>query len=95
MTKEDIITMARECGIPSSELYHANLERFAALAIAAERNSTWTPEHWTEYERGIAAAEREACIADVQLCIPRSGHSTPEIVFAKKAIDRIRARGQS
>ena len=63
--------------------------------VSAERNRTWTPGHWTEYERGIAAAEREACIADIQLCIPRSGHSTPEIVFAKKAIDRIRARGQS
>ncbi len=74
VTKEDIIAMARECGIPSSELYHPNLERFAAI---------------------VMAAEREACIADVQLCIPRSGHGTPEIVFAKKAIDRIRERGNT
>ena len=26
-----------------------------------ERNRVWTQEHWTEYERSIAAAEREAC----------------------------------
>jgi len=35
----------------------------AAIALRAaldrERNKTWTPEHWTEYERGIVAAERE------------------------------------
>ena len=30
-------------------------------AMQAERNRTWTQEHWTEYERSIAAAEREAC----------------------------------
>jgi hypothetical protein len=74
VTKEDIIKMARECGIPSSELYHANLERFAAI---------------------VMASEREVCIADIQLCIPRSGNSTPEIVFAKKAIDRIRERSNT
>jgi hypothetical protein len=34
---------------------------FAALVAAAERNRTWTQAHWTEYERSIAAAEREAC----------------------------------
>jgi len=26
------------------------LESFAALVRADERNRTWTPEHWTEYE---------------------------------------------
>ena len=67
MNKEDIIRMAREAGV------HAEytpgmvplLERFAALVAAAERNRTWTQEHWTEYERNIAAAakaeENEAC----------------------------------
>jgi len=26
-----------------------------------ELNRTWTQEHWTEYERSIAATERDAC----------------------------------
>ena len=39
MTKEDIIAMARECGIPSGELYHPNLERFGAIVIASEREA--------------------------------------------------------
>lgn len=37
------------------------LQAFAELVRADERNRTWTQEHWTEYERSIAAAEREAC----------------------------------
>ena len=37
------------------------IERFAALVREDERNRTWTQEHWTEYERSIAAVEREAC----------------------------------
>lgn len=40
MTNNDIIRMARECGIPSDELYHPNLERFAALVAAAEREKS-------------------------------------------------------
>jgi hypothetical protein len=41
------------------------------------------------------AAEREACIVDIQMCIPRSGHDTPEMLFAKKVMERIRARGDN
>ena len=37
MNRDDVIRMAREAGLPSSELYHGNLERFAALVAAAER----------------------------------------------------------
>jgi len=61
---EDIIRMAREAGIRDCTCNgdFGCLERFAALVSAAERNRTWTQEHWTEYERSIAAAEREACM---------------------------------
>ena len=38
-----------------------DVDAMVALARADERNRTWTQEHWTEYERSIAAAEREAC----------------------------------
>jgi hypothetical protein len=62
--------MAREAGC--DELYAErvligihfkihSLRAFEALVRADERNRTWTQEHWTEYERSIAAAEREAC----------------------------------
>jgi hypothetical protein len=52
------------------------LERFEALVRADERNRTWTQEHWTDYERSIAAAEREACAKvceALQDCGPENG----------------------
>ena len=63
--KEDNIAMARRAGAhdDGNEVRFVELrylERFAALVRADERNRTWTQEHWTEYERSIAAAEREA-----------------------------------
>jgi hypothetical protein len=77
MTRDDIIRMAREAGFEiglnehegsifnphtnDNESLNDELERFAALVAAAERNRKWTQDHWTEYERSIAAAEREAC----------------------------------
>jgi hypothetical protein len=66
----DTIDIAREAGLIdprdaySEEHVQAVLEdlkAFEALVRADERNRTWTQEHWTEYERSIAAAEREAC----------------------------------
>jgi hypothetical protein len=72
MDKDDIIRMAREAGwrvdsegeILEGDGWHIQtdiVERFAELVAAAERNRTWTQDHWTEYERSIAATEREAC----------------------------------
>ena len=65
MNRDDIIRMAREAGISKpwdqEPVKWETLERFANLVAAAERNRTWTQDHWTEYERSIAAAEREAC----------------------------------
>jgi hypothetical protein len=59
--KRTIMEMAREANLPSCHTTHPKaLERFAALVRADERNRTWTPENWTEYERSIAAQEREA-----------------------------------
>jgi hypothetical protein len=60
--------MARETKLPydfvtGEPLYAEKLEAFAESVRADERNKTWTPEHWTEYERSIAATEREACHA--------------------------------
>jgi|688.fasta_scaffold2427362_1 hypothetical protein len=72
MDKDDIIRMAREAGwrvdsegeILEGDGWHIQtdiVELFAELVAAAERNRTWTQDHWTEYERSIAATEREAC----------------------------------
>ena len=59
--KRTIMEMARDCGINFHQAGWPELERFAELVRADERNRTWTQEHWTEYENSIAAAEREAC----------------------------------
>ena len=39
----------------------ANLRWLEEIVREDERNRTWTQQHWTDYERSIAAAEREAC----------------------------------
>jgi hypothetical protein len=70
MTKDDIIKLMQQACDPDKKpawhndfwtITQEELERFAALVAAAERNRKWTQDHWTEYERSIAAAEREAC----------------------------------
>jgi uncharacterized protein YifE (UPF0438 family) len=69
----DTIDMARESGLLPIlnedafqkwewEKTKKVLKRFEALVRADERNRTWTQENWTEYERSIAAQEREACL---------------------------------
>jgi hypothetical protein len=57
------VDMAREAGFTDGELAFMgdNFKRFEALVRADERTRTWTQEHWTEYERSIAAVEREVC----------------------------------
>jgi len=62
----DTIDMAREAGADIGTsgrwlMTQAELDRLVALVRADERNRTWTQEHWTDYERNIAATEREAC----------------------------------
>jgi hypothetical protein len=74
------------------------LEAFAELVRADERNKTWTPEHWTEYERSIAETEREGCHALRQtLSNPHhcqvSAHAYDMAIAAYGAA--IRARGQT
>jgi len=48
-----------------------------------------------EFAKLVAQHEREACIVDIQMHIPRSGRHTPEYQRAMKMIERIRARGQA
>jgi len=70
------------------------LKRFEALVRADERNRTWTQEHWTEYERSIAAVEREACAVIAKT--PISGEQDDITMQAKDRVaTAIRARGQA
>jgi hypothetical protein len=88
------IEMAREAGF---NLEHGfllrvtgideDLERFADLIRADERNKTWTPREWTEYERSIAAAEREACERAIEELLPDADRGD--------CAAAIRARGQA
>ncbi len=84
MNRDDIIRMAEECGIPefeNNESQADNILRFATLVAAAERTRTWTQAHWTDYERSIAAAEREEC---AKVCDEEGLHITASIIRARE-----------
>ena len=86
------IEMAREAAGDDWKLFREfmpEIHRLAELIRADERNRTWTQEHWTEYERSIAASEREAC---ARVCLTE--WSTLGQMEAGEAFARvIRARG--
>ena len=92
--------MAREAGavFPADGSYHSferheDLEAFAKLVRADERNRTWTPEHWTEYERSIAAIEREACAKVCESYTDKS--DSDHEAHGYTCAYAIRARGQA
>ena len=87
--KRTIMEMAREVKMPydfvtGEPLYIDKLEAFAEFVRADERNRTWTQEHWTEYERSIAAQEREACAK--QLDALGCDHCAAAITAIKEAL---------
>jgi hypothetical protein len=49
--------------------------------------------HTNETVQMAIAIEREACISDIRMHIPRSGRDTLEYKMAMRMIERIRARG--
>jgi hypothetical protein len=94
MTRYDIVEMAHLAGLVmptggATENQWRAFEQFAALVAEATRNSTWTQEHWTEYERGIAEAERDAC---AQVCEEVVEHPS---LTPRHCAEAIRARGQA
>ena len=80
MTHDEIVKMAIEAKLPH---YWESGDEIVYI------------ERVTHFAKLVALHEREACIVDIQMCIPRSGHDTPEMIFAKKVMDRIRARGNT
>ena len=98
-----IIEMAREADIKFKTnvfcsdfcdgVYEDDLEAFAALVRANERSRTWTQENWTEYERSIAAVEREAC---AKVCDHMASRCNDIRAAAlESAAENIRARGNT
>ena len=101
MTRDDIIRMAREAGIDAEtdtlcryEGWVEPLEQFAALVVAAERNRTWPQDHWTEYERRIAAIEREECAKLAETTVCDTHLPTGVKIYGTRAAAAIRARGE-
>jgi hypothetical protein len=93
------IDMAREVKMPydfvtGEPIYLEKLKSFEALIRADERNRTWTQEHWTEYERSIAAVEREACAKVCEELPLVEGAKQMQRATLKDAAAAIRARGQ-
>ena len=72
-----------------SVAYEAGLVKGRKEGAAAERNRVWTQSDWTDYERDIAAAEREACAKVVEASPSYDWHR-----FACEVAAAIRARGQ-
>jgi hypothetical protein len=88
--------MAREADLIddtyASDWYVYQLKAFEALIRADERNRTWTQEHWTDYERSIAAAEREAC---AKVCDDAFSSSHAGRIVCDNLAYAIRARGNT
>jgi len=110
--RSEVIEMAKEAGVSAADALAFGhypfeidqLEHFAALVAAAERNRTWTQDHWTEYERNIAAAEREACAKVCEKIVDRpAGYNgqwegygnTKTHMTGYECAAAIRARGQA
>ena len=100
--KREIMEMAREAGIctwlkPPADVVE-RIEAFAELVREDERNRTWTQEHWTEYERNIAAAEREACAKVCEELVPNVLRTANDAsvwdVATLDCAEAIRARGE-
>lgn len=97
--RQSILRVCRVAGADSDfniVAFNAYCDSLMALGAAAERNRTWTQDHWTEYERSIAAAakaeEREAC---AKVCDQRATEDNWEGFYAAQCAEAIRARGET
>jgi hypothetical protein len=101
LERDDILRMVREVADKDkvdpvhNDMVTLTVDELSKL-LAAERNRTWTKDHWTAYEHSIAAAEREAILKIARNC----RHSThvietnpPLSMGVQTIIDAILARG--
>lgn len=82
MTQDEIIEMARQAG------FHIYNNCADGIVPDLERFLKLVDAKAT-------AKEREACIVDIQMHIPRSGRDTLEYKMAMRMIERIKARGEA
>jgi hypothetical protein len=90
MNSEEIIEMAKK----------ADLVTWLNTSQNFSSGVWWIEAHEPDdclfkFAKLVAQHEREACIVDIQMHIPRSGRHTPEYQMAMRMIERIRARGQA
>lgn len=86
MKQDEIIEMARQAGFLISDI---------GLFLDDEDNQASDDELLEAFAKLVAAKERDACIVDIQMHIPRSGRDTLEYKMAMRMIERIRARGEA
>lgn len=79
----------RNCGSTNSNLHSAECFEDYDKATGGDSNRTWTQAHWTEYERSIAAQEREACAK----VVTANAHMFATPQAAESLANAIRARG--
>ena len=92
MNREDIIRMAVDAGIiPWTKHEYVGGKNFSASDEGLDGDLA----SLIQFAALVASAEREACIVDIQMHIPRSGRHMPEYQMAMRMIERIRARGQA
>ena len=71
LDRDDIIRMAREVADKDkvdpvhNDMVTLTVDELGKL-LAAERNRTWTQDHWTAYEYNLIAIEREECALAVE-----------------------------
>ncbi len=98
MTHEEYIDLFHKAQVnlvAFKPVFHCNeeLRHMVEMAVEAEREAF--AAHAVDIARRAVKAEREACIVDIQMHIPRSGKDTAEYKMAMRMIERIRARGEA
>jgi hypothetical protein len=81
--KNEVLKMARQAG------FEGCVELTWEDVICTEELLTFAKL----VDAKATAKEREACIVDIQMHIPRSGRDTVEYKMAMRMIERIKARG--
>lgn len=64
------------------------------VRMARQADLPGYPDELKAFAELVRAAERKACVLDIQLCIPRIKPDTEEMIRMKKAISLIEARSE-
>ncbi len=83
----------------NQELMNMAEQAHQKLVSEVDVGHTGQPDPWTMellkiFAALVAAAEREACIYEIEMHTPRLGHTSDGEIRSKKMIEAIRARGK-